>query len=149
MEWQLKTFEQLSTSELYSILKARVDVFVVEQNCPYPEVDNVDQACLHLFSEKNGEIIAYARLIPSEILYPQASIGRVLIHKAHRGHGYAHQLMKKAIEVINDDRKQSAIKLHGQEYLRHFYGSFGFKEITEVYLEDNIPHVDMLLELAR
>nr|WP_153737441.1 GNAT family N-acetyltransferase [Aquibacillus halophilus] len=128
-------------------MKARVDVFVVEQNCPYPELDNHDQVSLHLFSEKEGIIVAYSRLIPKENIYDQASIGRVLVDKHHRGKDYAKKLMKKSIEVILDEWKENEIKIHGQEYLRKFYGSLGFKEISEVYLEDNIPHVDMILKV--
>ncbi|MDL4841069.1 GNAT family N-acetyltransferase [Aquibacillus rhizosphaerae] len=148
MQWQLKTFKELTTEELYKILKARVDVFVVEQNCPYPEIDNFDQASSHLFLEEDNQIIAYARLIPEKVMYDQASIGRVLVDKNQRGQGYAQLLMEKSLQIIVQQWGVREIKLHGQEYLRHFYGSFGFKEITEVYLEDNIPHVDMVLHTS-
>ncbi|WP_204498722.1 GNAT family N-acetyltransferase [Aquibacillus albus] len=149
MEWHLKTFDELSTIELYKILKARVDVFVVEQHCPYPEVDNHDQASSHLFLEENGEIIAYARLIPENNIYEEASIGRVLVNEKYRSQGYARTLMNKSIDILKQEWHVEKIKIHGQEYLRNFYGSFGFKEISEVYLEDNIPHVDMILECKK
>ncbi|WP_226038184.1 GNAT family N-acetyltransferase [Aquibacillus saliphilus] len=145
MEWHLKTFDELTTSELYKIIKARVDVFVVEQNCPYHEVDNYDQVSSHLFSEVDGIIVAYSRLIPKENIYSEASIGRVLINKDYRGKGCATKLMEKSIDIITETWKENEIKIHGQEHLRHFYRSLGFKEISEVYLEDNIPHVDMIL----
>ncbi|MCT2534922.1 GNAT family N-acetyltransferase [Aquibacillus koreensis] len=148
MEWQLKKFHELTTDELYKILKARVDVFVVEQNCPYEEVDNHDQASFHLFSEENGQIIAYSRLIPKGNIYKEASIGRVLVHKDYRGKGYAKALMEKSIDIVTNEWNEKEIKIHGQEYLRHFYGSLGFKEISEVYLEDDIPHVDMILQVT-
>ncbi|MDC3417059.1 GNAT family N-acetyltransferase [Aquibacillus salsiterrae] len=145
MEWQLRKFDELTTDELYQIIKARIDVFVVEQTCPYPELDNHDQASSHLFLQDKTDIVAYARLIPEKNIYEEASIGRVLVSKSHRGKGYAKDLMEKAINILVNDWKVGAIKLHGQEYLRQFYGSLGFKEISEVYLEDNIPHVDMIM----
>ena len=87
MNWNLKAFDNLTASQVYEILQARVDVFVVEQNCPYREIDDVDQLSMHLFLEEDNEIIAYARLIPKDILYPEASIGRILVHKDFRGNG--------------------------------------------------------------
>ncbi|WP_186576681.1 GNAT family N-acetyltransferase [Aquibacillus kalidii] len=145
MEWHLKSFNELTTEELYKILKARVDVFVVEQACPYPEIDNHDQASYHLYLEDKQEIVAYSRLIPEKNIYDQASIGRVLVSDKYRGQGFAKELMEKSIHIITNQWKVEEIKIHGQEYLRNFYGSLGFKEISEVYLEDNIPHVDMIL----
>lgn len=146
MQWHLKKFNELSASELYKIMKARVDVFVVEQNCPYPELDNHDQASSHLFLEKNGNIIAYSRLIPENNIYEEASIGRVLVNKEYRGQGLAQTLMEKSIQILKEQWNAESIKIHGQEYLREFYGSLGFEEISEVYLEDNIPHVDMIFK---
>ncbi|WP_138418949.1 GNAT family N-acetyltransferase [Aquibacillus sediminis] len=145
MEWQLKAFRDLTSDQLYKILKARVDVFVVEQACPYPEIDNFDQVCTHLFIEQDGIIVAYSRLIPANTMYAQASIGRVLVHKNYRQKGLAKALMEKSIAFIMDEWQEKEIKIHGQEYLRNFYGSLGFEEVSDVYLEDNIPHVDMIL----
>lgn len=146
MEWHLKKFNELTVEELYKITKARVDVFVVEQTCPYPELDDHDQVSSHLFLEADGQIIAYARLIPANNIYEQASIGRVLVNKQFRGSGLAKQLMEKSIDILFHQWGVEEIKIHGQEYLRKFYGSLGFEEISEVYLEDNIPHVDMILQ---
>ncbi|WP_112179692.1 MULTISPECIES: GNAT family N-acetyltransferase [Paraliobacillus] len=147
MEWNLKTFENLSATEVYKILQARVDVFVVEQNCPYREIDGIDQSSMHLFLKNDGEVIAYARLIPKDTLYKEPSIGRVLVKKDFRGKGYANEVLKQAIAFITDEWKDTKIKLHGQVYLREFYRSFGFREVTEEYLEDGIPHVDMVLAI--
>lgn len=148
MEWNLKTFKSLTGAQVYAILQARVDVFVVEQNCPYREIDGVDQVSTHLFLEKDQKILAYARIIPNDVLYQEPSIGRILVAKGHRGKGYAKEMLTQAIAVVTNQWGNKKIKLHGQVYLRDFYRSFGFREVTEEYLEDGIPHVDMVLDSA-
>ncbi len=145
MNWKKKAFNELSTNELYAILKARVDVFVIEQTCPYPEIDNFDQRAVHLFLEEGNEVVAYSRLFPSGVKYEDASLGRVLVAKSHRGNGLAKDLLKEALIVLREEWGEQSIKIQAQEYLIHFYGSFGFQPISEVYLEDGIPHVDMVL----
>ncbi|MYL72834.1 GNAT family N-acetyltransferase [Halobacillus litoralis] len=145
--WIHKTFAELTKKELYGILQTRVEIFVVEQECPYPEVDGKDEDCLHIWLEKEGEMVAYCRIVPPDGGEHYHSIGRVLVKEAHRGCGYARQVMDRAIKVLKEDFKVKHISLHGQEHLRHFYGSFGFKEVSEVYLEDGIPHVDMRMEV--
>ncbi|MFD2923261.1 GNAT family N-acetyltransferase [Halobacillus naozhouensis] len=147
MKWIQKRFDQLTTQELYKILELRTEVFVVEQNCPYKEVDGLDDECVHIWLEDKGEMIAYCRIVPPQASGDYHAIGRVLVVKQQRGKGYAKDLMNKAIETLKQSDNIEGISLHGQEYLRHFYGSFGFKEVTEVYLEDNIPHVDMVMKL--
>lgn len=147
MSWKLKTFEELTNQELYTILKERTQVFVVEQNCPYLEVDGKDPASYHLFKEDNGELVAYLRIVPAGVSYPEASLGRVLVKKEYRGQGYAQELIKKALDTIQTKLKESTVKIQAQEYLLPFYGSFGFTPVSEVYLEDNIPHVDMIVQL--
>lgn len=146
MKWSLKSFNDLSVEELYRILKARVDVFVVEQACAYPEIDNYDQQSMHLFLQNKEEIIAYVRVLPKNIKYEEASIGRVLVVKEHRGHGYAEKIMERAINYIMTDCGEDTIKIQAQYYLNDFYSSLGFDQITDVYLEDDIPHIDMLLK---
>jgi ElaA protein len=144
MTWKLRAFHELSTTELYQIMKARIDVFVVEQECPYHEADNRDLKAYHLFFLDEGEIEAYCRLFPKGVVYEEASIGRVLVRKDKRGKGIASQLLAKALDVLDETWKEPAVKIQAQAYLREFYGAFGFKAISEVYLEDNIPHIDML-----
>lgn len=146
MNFKLKNFEQLTNTELYNILKERTAVFVVEQNCPYPEVDGKDLQSYHLYKEENGEIIAYLRILPPGVSYKELSIGRVLVKKEHRGQHLAHQLMEHALQFIQNELNETTVKIQAQEYLRDFYGSFGFEVISETYLEDNIPHIDMLLK---
>ncbi len=145
MDWIRKSFGELDAKELYTIIKTRVDVFVVEQRCPYHELDGHDDSADHLFCKDGEKIVAYARLLPKGTVYEQASIGRVLVHKQYRRQGYARELLEIAISHITDQWQETTIKIQGQEYLRHFYASFGFNEISDVYLDDGIPHVDMLL----
>ena len=146
MNFQLKTFNELTTTELYNILKERTDVFVVEQNCPFPEVDGKDLQSYHLFKEENGEIIAYLRILPPGVSYPELSIGRVLVKEDYRGQKLARQMMEEALSYITSELKETTVKIQAQHYLEDFYRSFGFEVISEVYLEDGIPHIDMLLK---
>ncbi|QHE50774.1 GNAT family N-acetyltransferase [Pontibacillus sp. HMF3514] len=146
MKWMYKSYEELTKQELHDMIKARIDVFVVEQNCPYPEVDGYDPEANHLWLEdQHGKIIAYCRLFLSGVKYSEASIGRILVLKEMRGKGYAKKLMTRALSVIKDQYGEQAVKIQAQEYLLDFYGSFGFEGVTEIYLEDGIPHVDMVL----
>lgn len=144
--WYLKAFDALSTKELYAILKERTNVFVVEQNCPYLEVDGKDEASYHLFKEVNGDIAAYLRILPPGVSYTESSIGRVLVKKEYRGQGLAYEMMQKGIDFIHNELQQRDIKIQAQDYLRAFYGSFGFEAVSDVYLEDNIPHIDMVMK---
>lgn len=145
MKWMTKSFSELTTIELYQILKVRTDIFVVEQNCAYPEIDGHDEASMHLFSLHNGEIAAYARLVPAGGKYEQASIGRVLVVPTKRKSGLGRELVAQAIEKIIEEWDVKEIKLQAQSHLQSFYGSFGFQPISDVYDDDGIPHVDMLL----
>lgn len=144
MSWQLKTFEQLTKDELYTIIKERINIFVVEQNCPYPELDDLDQGSFHLFSEQKGEIRAYCRILPKGLKYTEVSIGRVIVKESYRRMGLASELMRNAINYVEKELNEIQIKIQAQDHLREFYGTFGFKPISETYLEDGIPHVDML-----
>ncbi|WP_105148937.1 GNAT family N-acetyltransferase [Streptococcus suis] len=144
MQWEIKSFDQLSLQELYGILTLRVDVFVVEQACPYPEIDGKDPSCLHLLGTDNGELVAYLRILPAGLSYDEVSIGRVVIKPSHRGKGLGRPMMEQAIAYITTEWKESQIKIGAQAYLEKFYQSLGFEPISEVYLEDDIPHLDML-----
>ncbi len=147
IEWEVKLFKQLSTDELYDILKLRVDVFVVEQNCPYPEIDGKDKHpdALHLIGrDKDGQIAAYLRILPPGLSYKQISIGRVVVAKNSRGQGVCDIMMQKAFEQIRRNWPDDDIKIGAQVYLKDFYKSLGFEESSENYLEDGIPHIDMI-----
>ncbi len=145
MEWNYKLWEELGREELFDIYKLRVDVFVVEQNCAYPEIDLKDKLVGHLFAYADGQLAAYSRLCPPNTVYPEASLGRVICHSSFRGQGLGRDLVKRAVERLQEDYPQQKIKAQAQHYLEDFYKSFGFKTISEPYLEDGIPHVDMVL----
>lgn len=144
IHWEIKKFSELDSSELYALLKARVDVFVVEQNSPYPDLDYKDQFAIHIWCEDNNEIMAYCRVFPENIKYNEASIGRVLTTKKHRGKQLGKQLVEKAISVIENEYKTSEIRISAQDYLLEFYSEFGFVATSKKYLEDGLPHTEMI-----
>lgn len=144
-QWNVKRFEELTTRELYAIMKARIDVFVVEQECAYEEADNKDQYALHLYLQEEGRIIAYARLLPAGLSYPEPSIGRVLVNKEYRRQGYAARLIEKSIAYIRQEWGGRKIKISAQSHLQHFYGLYGFEKSSDIYFEDGIPHMEMVL----
>ena len=146
MSWELKKFADLTNEELYDFLRLRVDVFVVEQNCPYPEIDGKDPHSLHLMYKENGFIVAYARILPPGLSYDEASIGRIIVAKTHRASGLGQKLLDQAIKASLAEYNQP-IKIGAQAYLEKYYNAAGFVTVSEVYLEDDIPHIDMLLSL--
>ncbi len=144
--WKLKLFSDLSTTELYELIRLRVNVFVVEQNCPYPELDGKD--CMtevhHLLGYQGNELVACARLIPQGISYPSTSIGRVATKQSHRGGGLGHQLLIQALASVETLWPNSTIEIGAQSHLEHYYARHGFVINSKEYLEDGIPHIDML-----
>jgi ElaA protein len=140
----IKPFNELSPQELYAILQLRSAVFVVEQDCVYQDLDGKDEKAIHLLGFKNGKIIAYTRIFKSGDYFEEASIGRVVVAKEARQHKFGYDIMNASIDYIKNELKQSVIKISAQAYLKRFYNSFGFKEIGEEYLEDDIPHIAML-----
>ncbi|WP_368503688.1 GNAT family N-acetyltransferase [Alkalihalophilus sp. As8PL] len=144
MNWILKTFNDLTIDELYALLQLRVEVFVVEQNCPYKEIDNNDQVAVHLMGYQSGCLIAYSRLFKPGDYYDEASIGRVIVKKDFRTYGYGAQLIEQSIKQLEELAPHATIKIQAQHYLHQFYESFGFQRISEIYEEDGIPHIDMI-----
>ena len=128
MEWKLKSYEELSKEELYRIIKLRIDVFIVEQNCPYHELDHLDERAHHLFLSQEGEIAAYCRLFPSGTAYPEASIGRVIVRKEDRGKGYAQALLDKAIRFLEGEWEETKVKISAQNHLRFFTAPSDLKQ---------------------
>lgn len=143
----IKSFHQLSVDELYDLLKLRVDVFVVEQTCPYPELDNIDRldSTFHLGILHHAKLTAYARVYRKDA--GTLAIGRVVVAPAARGKGTAHELMNLALELCKQDKTCDTVYLSAQVYLKGFYASLGFNEVGEEYLEDGIPHQDMYLKV--
>jgi len=142
--WKIKSFDEFTVPELYAVLKARVDVFVVEQNCPYPDLDGYDQKALHLWAEEDEEVLAGCRIFNKGIKYDEASIGRVLTTEKARGKSLGKQLIRYAVETVENRFHTSEIRISAQDYLLKFYGDFGFEDTGKKYLEDDIPHTEML-----
>lgn len=145
MEFIVKEFDELTVNELYTVLQLRSEVFVVEQNCIYQDIDGKDQKATHVLGIKDGKLLAYTRLFNAGDCYKEASIGRVLVKKSERAYGYGHDLIKISIKTIRDKFKKDTIEISAQTYLQKFYESHGFKRIGEEYLEDEIPHIQMII----
>ena len=146
IKWYCKSFAALSVNELYEIMKLRSEVFVVEQNCVYLDADGKDEKSYHFFAIENGSIAAYARLLPPKISFKEASIGRVLTAQSQRRKGLGIILMQKCITKTLDLFDTTLIKIGGQLYLKSFYKGLQFKQCSEVYDEDGIPHIEMVLD---
>ena len=141
MELLVKRFNDLSNDELYAILKARVDIFVVEQNCPYEEIDDMDQEALHLYLKDNDRIKAYLRIIDCD---DHAKIGRVIAIDRRKGLGT--EIMNEAIRVCKQDLKKDRIALEAQTYVQEFYEKLGFRQVSEPFYLDGIEHIKMIRE---
>lgn len=144
MIFKIKTFKQLTTSELYEILQLRSEVFVVEQDCVYQDIDFKDQKALHVLGFKNDKIVGYTRLFDSKQYFDTPSIGRVVVKNSERKFGYGHDLIKASIQGIVDNYSENKITISAQTYLQKFYESHGFIQVGQGYLEDNIPHIKMV-----
>ena len=144
MEWKLRKFDELDVHNLYEVLKLRADVFVVEQNCVYPDLDAYDQQSLHLTASHQEEIVAYCRILPPGVNYDYCSIGRVIVKASARGQGIAKELMEEAIKQAELAWQVETIQICAQSHLQKFYGSLGFESISDEFDEDGIPHVYMI-----
>ena len=144
--FSVKSYSELSKDELFAILRARVDVFVVEQTCPYPEIDEVDNNELtqHVFLFKDQQVAAYGRCYKKNEQF--SAFGRVLVAEQFRGEGLASKLVQTAIDTCKEHWPDKAITIGAQCYLTGFYQQFGFENVGDDYLEDGIPHQDMCLK---
>ena len=144
--WQCLAFSELTAAQLYAILQVRSEVFVVEQNCVYLDMDGADPQCMHLIAwTDDKQIAAYLRLVPPGLKFTEASIGRVITSQIARGQGIGKQLIAKGLAQIQTSYPDQAVRIGAQQYLEKFYQSFGFNTCSEMYLEDDIAHVEMLL----
>lgn len=149
LHWKTIAFNAFSLEELYQALALRQEIFIVEQTCPYPDADGLDQQALHLFAtDQHQKIVAYCRLFHPGVIREESVIGRVVVHQTYRGTGLGRTLMQNAIAYFKTNFPASAIKISAQSYLRNFYESLGFEVIGDEYLEDDIPHLPMLLKFA-
>ena len=140
----VKPFSEISTTELYALLQLRSEVFVVEQDCVYQDIDYKDQKALHVLGYKNHKLIAYTRIFKPGDYFSQASIGRVVVEKNQRKFGYGFIIMQHSIKAIKEYFNEKVIKISAQKYLKNFYESLNFKQVGDEYLEDNIPHIPMI-----
>lgn len=141
--WKIKRFETLTTKELYDLLQIRSEVFIVEQNCVYQDVDSKDQKAYHVLGELDGIVVTYARLFKPKDYFDEASIGRVLVKQTHRNLRLGHLLMERAIYYISSELGEKKITISAQLYLKTFYENHGFIQTSDTYLEDDIPHIEM------
>lgn len=149
MKIHIKKFQELTVDETYNILKLRSEVFVVEQNCVYQDLDGKDDRAMHLFYKEENELIAYTRIFQKGDYYPEnPSIGRVVVSKKERGKEIGKSIMKESILYIKNNYKSKSIELSAQKYLDKFYNELGFYRVGEDYLEDGIPHQRMLYDLV-
>ncbi len=144
MNTVVKKFCELTVDELYKILQLRVDVFVVEQNCPYHEIDDFDQMSYHAYIEDNGDIVAYIRVLPENTKFKEISVGRVISSKAKRGSGLGMAILKVGIAIAEEKFGAKEIRIEAQTYAREFYEKAGFVKDSDEFLEDGIPHIEMI-----
>ncbi|OJW78589.1 MAG: GNAT family N-acetyltransferase [Bacteroidetes bacterium 46-16] len=144
IQWIIKEFKELELEELYGLLQLRERVFEIEQNCVYPDLDDKDQTAVHIMGYGDDKMIAYSRLLPQGISYEDMSIGRVVTHISYRRFGIGKELMTVSIEACYKYFGKAPIRISAQLYLKAFYKGFDFVAVSEPYMEDNIPHIEML-----
>ncbi|EKY29778.1 GNAT family N-acetyltransferase [Clostridium celatum] len=148
MKFEIVKFNELSVDDMYEIAKSRFEVFVCEQGITEEQdFDDKDKECYHIMLKENGRIVAYSRIVPKGLAYEYTSIGRVLVLESHRRKGIAQKMMKFALDFIKNNLDENIVVLSAQEYVKDMYSSVGFKVISEIYNEVNIPHVKMKIEL--
>ncbi|WP_335966718.1 GNAT family N-acetyltransferase [Galbibacter sp. PAP.153] len=144
LEIEVKPYNVLTKEELYELLQLRSEVFVVEQNCVYQDVDYKDQKALHVLGKKGNKLVAYTRIFNAGEYFKNPSIGRVVVKKEERKFGYGHNIVQASIEAITTKFNHLPIEISAQCYLIKFYKTHGFEQLGEEYLEDGIPHVKMI-----
>lgn len=140
---EVKSFNEFTTQELYAVLQLRTEVFVVEQDCVYQDLDGKDDNALHIIGTKEGQVVAYTRVFKAGDYFDEASIGRVVVKKEERQYGYGQKIVEASIKAIKEKFKENKIHISAQTYLKNFYVDLGFVEKGNEYLEDNIPHIGM------
>ena len=146
MTLEVKPWNELSRKEINDIFSLRSEVFIVEQNCPYPDLDDKDQEAHHMWIEDTGEIVCYLRINPAGSRFAEPSLGRIVTKRSHRKQGLAEVLINKAINLVCE-KESRAIRISAQCYLEKYYEKFGFLKASEEYLEDDIPHIEMLRDV--
>ncbi len=144
MKFEIKTFDQLSLQELYEILRLRSEVFVLEQDCVYQDIDGKDQRAIHVLGKEDGLLVAYSRCFKPGDYFEEAAIGRIVVRENYRKLGYGHKITDASIDAVKKEFGADTIRISAQTYLVIFYESHGFSTVGERYLEDGIPHVSMV-----
>lgn len=144
LRWRCVAFDALKPAELYAFLRLRTEVFVMEQNCVFQDMDGADPACHHLLGERDGALLAYARLVPAGLKFAEASIGRVVSDPSTRGTGMGHALMREAVAHLHALWGERPIRIGAQAHLQGFYRQHGFEPGSPIYIEDGIDHIEML-----
>ncbi|WP_437371654.1 GNAT family N-acetyltransferase [Maribacter litoralis] len=144
LEIKVMNFTEFNTEELYNVLQLRSDIFVVEQDCVYLDIDGKDDTAVHVIGLKDNKVVAYTRVFKPGDYFDEASIGRVAVHKEYRKFGYGKVIMQASIKVVKAHFNNTEIKISAQKYLTKFYSDLGFNTIGEEYLEDGIPHIGMI-----
>lgn len=145
LDWQIKPYSELNLNEFHDIIRLRLKAFVVEQNCSYLDLDGKDKKCYHLICRDGvGKVVATARILHPGISYPEVSIGRVVIDESIRGNGIGHELMRQCLKFAADEFGAVPIKISAQKHLENYYAKHAFVSTGKEYLEDNIPHIEML-----
>ena len=139
----IKKFHDLDKLELYKIMQLRIEVFVVEQDCPYQDLDGLDELGTHLWLEEDNEIMSYLRINPPETRFDEVSFGRIVTKKSVRKKGLSEAIILKSLEIVEQENL-GPVRISAQSYLENYYSKFGFVKCSDEYLEDNIPHVEML-----
>ena len=142
--WKTAAFAELSAADVHDALRLRQDVFVVEQDCVFHEIDGRDPHALHVLGRRGPDLVAYARIFAPGVIGPEASIGRIVTSPEARGEGLGHALFKEALRVVEGIAPGAAIRLSAQHHLERFYAAYGFRGIGDVYIEDGIYHLDMV-----
>ena len=145
LEWQVKHYPELSTNEFHDIIALSLKAFVVEQNCSYLDLDGKDKKCYHVICRDGfGNVVATARIVPPGLSYPEVAIGRVVLDQSIRGNGIGHDLMKQSMKFAAEEFGNVPIRISAQKHLENYYQHHGFESTGKEYLEDEIPHVEML-----
>jgi len=144
MQYAMKPFEALANIELYNILKLRQEIFIIEQACIYPDIDNHDEDAIHLMAFDADKLVGCLRILSRGVTFETVAIGRIVVSKSHRGRGIAKAMMQQALDFIEGEMKESQVMLSAQTYALPFYEGLGFEAVSAEYLEDDIPHMDML-----
>ncbi|WP_396632729.1 GNAT family N-acetyltransferase [Maribacter sp. R86514] len=144
LDIKVKSFKEFDIEELYNVLQLRSDIFVVEQDCVYLDIDGKDDKAIHVLGYKNDKVVAYTRIFKPGDYFDQASIGRVAVHKEYRKFGYGKIIMQASIKAVEEQFNKDEIKISAQKYLTKFYTDLGFKSMGDGYLEDGIPHIAMI-----